>query len=44
MRKRRYKKKREIRITTQLTKKQFIFFVACLGILMAVFISVVTPL
>nr|DAQ39674.1 MAG TPA: hypothetical protein [Caudoviricetes sp.] len=39
MRKRRYKKKREIRITTQLTKKQFIFFVACLGILMAVFIA-----
>ena len=35
----RNRRKRRVRFTTQLTRKQFIFFMACLAILMAVFIA-----
>lgn len=35
----RNRRKRRTRFTTQLTKKQFIFFIVCLAILMAVFIA-----
>lgn len=35
----RNRRKRRVRFTTQLTKKQFIFFMVCLAILMAVFIA-----
>lgn len=35
----RNRRKRRVRFTTQLTRKQFIFFMVCLAILMAVFIA-----
>lgn len=35
----RNKRKRRVRFTTQLTRKQFIFFMVCLAIVMAVFIA-----
>ena len=35
----RNRRKRRVRITTQLTRNQFIFFMVCLVVLMAVFIA-----